>query len=185
MHYKSSILFLGSFLSESLMAAPLNSTDMHPLGRPELYRENSTHAGYELIFYGAIPDENTRRQAQGPGGLQPRSTGCYSTADPICDSGNGATNDLCQQLVLDLYDNPNVEVGKSPRQMCLSGGTDGYCCISWGTEIDGLFKYDFADNSEKILGKCTTNGVSGRMENVAIGPGCSALCMSKRGTHCK
>jgi hypothetical protein len=133
------------------MAAPVQELEdkAHPLGRPELYRENSTSAGYEIIYYGALEEtaSEERREEVDTADLHTRDLACYFSEDPECDSNNGAASDVCETLVNDLYANPDVTIEKAPRQMCATG-SNGYCCVSWSKEIDGLYKKHFADNAE-------------------------------------
>jgi hypothetical protein len=77
----------------------------------ELFRENTTSGGH-LVYYGPAGDdapEGTKTSRSLPAKVQERAS-CSTTVAPTCSLSNGARNDVCDQLVIELESDSTVSV---------------------------------------------------------------------------
>ncbi|KAI1170210.1 hypothetical protein F4777DRAFT_570095 [Nemania sp. FL0916] len=180
MQFKSTIVvFLGA---TGLMASPVQDGDnLAVRGYVELDRKPASDGNGTLIFLGSKDDGNVKRNAF----VEPR-TSCKSNPAPKCSSDHAARNDVCDSLITELFADPTISVGESPRQICYQGssGDNSYCCVSWHDVVPNLNKGDLAPVAQKIQQKCTQNGISGKTDGVKLYKTCTDVCLSNRGTHC-
>ncbi|PVH90906.1 hypothetical protein DM02DRAFT_664549 [Periconia macrospinosa] len=156
--------------------------------RPELYRE-TTKSGGSLVYYGAATNGNQRRDWGNMFDLSKRCIincpppTCKDNEPPSCDSKhNGARNELCDKLLAELEGNGDVTLPQKPRQICYIDGKA--CCVSWNKKLsDKLVKADLYQIANKVIKKCTSNGISGKTQATIQGV-CTNVCVSSRGTHC-
>lgn len=139
-------LTLISALALGIVASPIQELDTAS-DWVELHRETGKNGG-RLLYYG--PQNGTQTGGSEESNLQQRSCGSTSKA-PVCDSSHGARNGNCDKLVSELYDDSDVTVQKSPRQICYQGdsGKNTFCCVSWHNAITGLKKKDLAPYASK------------------------------------
>ena len=148
----------------------------------ELYREKASNGS--LIYLG--PPEGSKMVREEIPRLEERGV-CQKTQSITCDDDHTARNSLCDNLVADLFANPTISVGQSPRQICYLGGEDGkdsYCCVSWNKVVQSLTKGDLSIPTNSIMRQCTVNGISGKLNNIALEGVCATICLSNRGTKC-
>ncbi|KAF2275745.1 uncharacterized protein EI97DRAFT_475126 [Westerdykella ornata] len=159
--------------------------------RPELFREE-TKSGGSLVYYGELTNGTPikrRFEARSPWWWGSNDN-CPDEFDDLennlkCDTRNTAPNELCDNLVNELWGHGDIGVGQSPRQICYKDSSDKECCVSWHTQLPAtLTKGDLAKHANSIMEKCTTSGISGRIRKVNILGTCTAVCLSKRGKHC-
>ncbi|KAH9894576.1 hypothetical protein F4778DRAFT_784011 [Xylariomycetidae sp. FL2044] len=108
---------------------------------------------------------------------------CSAHPTPSCSTSHTANNELCSNLVNQLYSTSRNTVPESPRQVCYKDGDDS-CCTSWHNAIGGLDQGDLADGAKTILNQCVTAGVSGKIYGIKIGGACTDQCLSDRGNGC-
>jgi hypothetical protein len=152
MHFNTMTLMLVSALATGLMATPIQEQDAVS-DWVEHSREIGKTGGH-LIYFGPRNGTETPESQEEGNTLQPRSCG-YSSKEPKCDGSHGARNANCEALVSELYDDSDVSIPKSPRQICYQGdsGKNTFCCVSWHNAITGLKKKDlapYADKSESM-----------------------------------
>ncbi|GAQ07558.1 hypothetical protein ALT_4879 [Aspergillus lentulus] len=181
MHFNNTILMLVSVLALGVIASPVPEQNA-ARGWVEHYRETGKSGG-TLIYYG--PQDGAQTDESEANSLEQRSCG-YTSKAPVCDSSNGARNANCNALVSDLWDNSDVAISETPRQICYQGdsGKNTFCCVSWHNPIPGLKKGDLAPYASAILSQCTQNGISGKTSTVLVHNKCTNVCVSNRGTHC-
>lgn len=184
-----SILVMRSFsiflalmsITSRLTALPVTDTDLFYV---ELYREK---AGNGTLIYSGYREWTTSGNQSVPQ-LMPRED-CAGKPTFSCDrssQNHGAPNNLCDQLVTELQANDRVAVSEAPRQICFQDDTaQGHCCVSWNKAIKNLTKGDLFDKAQFIAQRCTSNGVSGKLDNMEIQDTCVTVCLSNRGTGCK
>ncbi|KAI6080593.1 hypothetical protein F4821DRAFT_265755 [Hypoxylon rubiginosum] len=180
MQFKSITLALVG--ATSLMAHPFAEQAASDL--VELDRKPASDGKGTLLFLGLGGEE--KRADAGLLPVEERAT-CQSSATPSCSGKNTARNDICDQLVSELYGDASVSVGQSPRQICYQGAaaeSNDYCCVSWHDKVPGLTKGDLAPFAQGILSQCTSNGISGKTYNVLVHNTCTSVCLSNRGTGC-
>ncbi|KAF1990255.1 hypothetical protein K402DRAFT_389882 [Aulographum hederae CBS 113979] len=150
MQFTSSILIVASFMATGLMASPLSARDTDASASrnyTELFRETATTGSGHLVYYGLPPSSGNHNNTREDAAIEPRQQSCSFTAHPKCDDDHTARNDVCDQLVTELYGNSDVGVGESPRQICFEGNAEDnkYCCVSWHNVVPGLIKGDLAE----------------------------------------
>ncbi|PVH90679.1 hypothetical protein DM02DRAFT_475296, partial [Periconia macrospinosa] len=95
---------------------------------------------------------------------------------------HGANNQICDKLLAELEGNGDVTLPQTPRQICYKDGKS--CCVSWSKKLsDQLKKNELYQVANKVIKKCTSNGVSGKTQATIQGV-CTTVCVSNRGTHC-
>lgn len=146
MHFNSVALMLFSALALGTVASPIQEQDSAS-DWVEHHRETGKSGGL-LLYFG--PQNDTQTEQPEGSSLQQRSCGSVSK-QPECDTSHGARNENCDKLVSELYDNSDVSIPKSPRQICYQGdsGKNTYCCVSWHNAITGLKKQDLAPYASK------------------------------------
>jgi hypothetical protein len=171
-----------------LLASPLrerNSTEILTFNEyVELYREPSSNGVDSLVYYGLASGTKTLRSEANP--VEERAS-CAATTAPTCSTSRSARNDICDQLVTELFNDSEITVDQSPRQICYEGAaaeSNEYCCVSWHNVVPSLIKGDLANYANTILQKCTSNGISGKIYNVLVHQTCTSVCLSNRGTGC-
>ena len=184
MQFKSIALVLAC--ATGLLASPLagqNTTNVHtPNKYVELFREKVSNGS--LVYLG--PPSGTQAPRLEASKVEERAS-CGTSAAPTCSTDHSARNDICDQLVTELGGDAQIAVGSSPRQICYEGSaaeSNEYCCVSWSTVIPNLVKGDLAADANSILQSCTSNGISGQVDNVLVYQTCSDVCLSNRGTGC-
>ncbi|KAF4210919.1 hypothetical protein CNMCM5878_003417 [Aspergillus fumigatiaffinis] len=122
------------------LASP-NQERNAPNGWIEHYRETGRGGG-SLIYFGPQSDVQERSETVD---LEQHSCGKAMTP-PKCDSHNAARNGNCVALVAELYDDFDVTINGSPRQICYQSDSDknSFCCVSWHDKITGLRKQGLA-----------------------------------------
>ncbi|KAJ5882881.1 uncharacterized protein N7473_009767 [Penicillium subrubescens] len=145
------------------------------------YRETGQKGGI-LVYFG--PQSGVQERSETVD-LEQRSCGNVWT-QPKCDTKNAARNGNCDALVSELYNDGDVAIPGSPRQICYQGDSDknAFCCVSWRNAVKNLRKRDLAPYASAILNQCTQNGISGKTTNIPLRSVCTSVCLSNRGTHC-
>ncbi|CAJ2507896.1 Uu.00g090820.m01.CDS01 [Anthostomella pinea] len=180
MQFNSLILALSG--TTLLMAHPFTERDN---GFIELDRQPASHGSGHLVFLGS--GENTKRMNMDERNPIEERASCTNDPTPSCSGDHTARNDICDKLVTELFADPTISVGSSPRQICYEGDaaeSNEYCCVSWHNVVDGLTKGDLAPIAQTIEQQCTQNGISGKTNNVWVFNTCTSVCLSNRGTHC-
>ena len=146
----------------------------------ELYREKTSNGS--LVYLGPaqgsglVRKEVTRLEERAPCSANPLIT---------CSENHTARNNLCDQLVTELFADSSIPINLMPRQICFEAeAANNFCCVSWSKPVANLNKGDLADSANSIMQKCTANGISGKMENTALFGVCATVCLSDRGTGC-
>ena len=178
MQFTSTVLLLLSVTS-GLMAFP----STHPNSAyVELHREKTSNGS--LIYLG--PPEKSHIVREEVPRLEEREL-CQKAQSIACDTKHTARNQLCDELVTELFADPTILIGQSPRQVCyLGNGGDGnsYCCVSWNKKVPNLTKGDLNTAVNSIMQQCTASGISGKMDNVVLQEVCATVCLSDRGKGC-
>jgi hypothetical protein len=166
MQFNTTQLMLFSMFVTGLVASPIANQEQGS-AFVEHYREVGKNGG-TLIYYGPansteIGDSNISNTQS----LQERASCGTSSTTPTCSTDHAARNDVCTTLVNELYDDADVKVQESPRQICYLGGSasNEYCCVSWDKPVKTLTKGDlapFASKSESIFLAliCVINAIS-------------------------
>lgn len=179
--------------ASSSMASPFaGSMNNDPTGSGfvELWRQPATKSSNSsnghLVFLGYPTGAN---HSEAHKFEQRSSSSCSANNQPKCSDDHTARNDICESLVTELNGDATVSIPQSPRQICYEGGSaesNEYCCVSWGSPVNPLTKGDLSGYATTLVSTCTSNGVSGKFDNVPVGSSqkCIEVCMSNRGTHC-
>lgn len=173
-----------------LMAHPFNERDVAKTGSwVEVDRMPASDGKGNLVFLGPGSKGSTKRADTSL--IEERADDTCRDPDqvpPDCSAENTARNDICDQLVSELYSDSKVIVSEKTQQICYEGDaaeTDRYCCVSWRTPMFGLHKGDLAETADKIMQECTNDGISGRKGKIYVLKGvCNDVCLSSRGTGC-
>ena len=106
----------------------------------ELYREKTSNGS--LVYLGLPQDSNI--VPKDVPGLEKRAS-CTASQAITCGDDNAARNNLCDQLVTELFGDSSVAVGSTPRQVCFEADdANNFCCVSWSVVIPNLIKGDLA-----------------------------------------
>ncbi|KAJ7177191.1 hypothetical protein C8R46DRAFT_889765 [Mycena filopes] len=101
-----------------------------------------------------------------------------------CSNEHKATASICQDLVNNLRDNPNNNVGNSPRAICL-GQSGNECCVGWSAPVGNMPQGDLFSAANAVFDGCTQEtGVSGVARDVELDGVCVTQCLSNRATGC-
>ena len=178
MQFISIVLLLVSATS-GLIAGP--SANLMAVQYVELYREKTSNGS--LIYLG--PPEGSKMVRKEVPRLEEHDF-CKKKQSITCDSGHTARNNLCDELVTELFADPTISVGLSPRQICYLGDGDenNHCCVSWNKVVKNLNKGDLSTPANSIMQQCTQSGISGKMDNVVLHGVCATACLSNSGTGC-
>ncbi|KAI3317672.1 hypothetical protein HD806DRAFT_550329 [Xylariaceae sp. AK1471] len=182
MQFKSTVLVLLG--ATRLMAQPVQEGNIMAVrDYVELDRKPASTGNGTLIFMGPEDGANVERSAN----LMEGRASCQTDPAPTCSGSHAARNEICDQLITELFADPTVSVGSSPRQICYQGAAadkNSYCCVSWHKVVDNLTKGDLAPIAQKIQQTCTQNGISGKTYSVWVHSTCTDVCVSNRGTGC-
>ncbi|KAI1404055.1 hypothetical protein F4819DRAFT_505265 [Hypoxylon fuscum] len=183
MQFKSITLAL--FGATGLMAHPFTERDSaNPGGFVELDRKPASDGNGSLVFFGPGSKGITKRV--GTNAVEERGS-CQSKQPPVCSAEYTARNEICDKLVTELFADETVGVGEAPRQICYEGEaaeTNEYCCVSWHNVVKNLNKGDLAPIAQEIMQTCTSEGISGKENNIYVHDTCTSVCLSNRGVGC-
>jgi hypothetical protein len=141
MFFSTKTLLFALALPFCSLASPIQETDAPQPGYVEHYRETGQKGGI-LVYFG--PQSGVQERSETVD-LEQRSCGNVWT-QPKCDTKNAARNGNCDALVSELYNDGDVAIPGSPRQICYQGDSDKNtcCCVSWHNAVKNLRKRDLA-----------------------------------------
>lgn len=147
MQFTTTTLLITSLMASGLMATPFADPE------PDLVELSSEqHEGGSIVQYGE--DKRSMAPRADCGGFFqpacPKTCKKWSLEEPECDDKNGGTNNVCENLLNDLFGNQSIELQKDAKQLCWKNedGKTG-CCVKWTKTVPGLTKGDLKEHANK------------------------------------
>ena len=161
-------------------AAAADGSEDEAESRLVLLRRDERGNGTGIEYYGRSPDlGGAAADVQPTSTVQQRAPKCdeeYPT--PSCDTEeNQAQNALCANLLGDLSAQSTEPVDPSWRSICFRGES-GSCCTTWSDPVPGMQQGDLTPEAQKILERCSSNGISGKLYGVTVAHKCINQCLN-------
>jgi hypothetical protein len=159
MQFSTINLLVAGLMAQGLLASPFTGEEARDLFEMNVEQRE----GGSIVTYGETKRSLAPRADCG-GWFQPacpKTCKVVSKDTPECDDKNGGTNDVCNNLLNDLYGNSGVKLGSEARQICWKGAdAKTGCCIKWTKAVDQLTKGDLTERAAESTQSTTLCSVS-------------------------